>query len=88
MPSPLSLDLRQRIIDVHTEEAISQRQLAERFQVSLSSIERLLKRFHTNEDIEPKGHGGGYPPTFSPEPLEKGSRFGRSQSGCNLIRTL
>jgi hypothetical protein len=35
MPSPLSLDLRQKIIEVHTEEDISQRQLAERFRVSL-----------------------------------------------------
>lgn len=71
MPSPLSLDLRQKIIEVHTEEDISQRQLAKRFRVSLSSIQRLLKRFRNDESIEPKGHGGGYPPTFSPEKLEK-----------------
>jgi transposase len=71
MPSPLSLDLRQKIIEVHTEEDISQRQLAERFRVSLSSIQRLLKRFRNDEGIEPKGHGGGYPPTFSPEQLGK-----------------
>jgi transposase len=71
MPSPLSLDLRQKIIEVHTEEDISQRQLAERFRVSLSSIQRLLKRFRNDEGIEPKGHGGGYPPTFGPEQLGK-----------------
>ena len=71
MPSPLSLDLRQKIIDVHTEEAISQRQLAERFRVSLSSIQRLLKQFRNDGSIEPKEHGGGYPPTFNPEQLER-----------------
>ena len=71
MPSPLSLDLRQKIIEVHTEEAISQRQLAERFRVSLSSIQRLLKQFRNDGSINPKGHGGGYPPTFSSEQLEK-----------------
>lgn len=71
MPAPLSLDLRQKIIDVHHEEDISQRKLAERFRVSLSSIQRLLKQVRNAEGIEPKGHGGGHPPTFSPEQLEQ-----------------
>ena len=68
---PLSLDLRQRIIDVHTHETISQSQLAERFQVSLSSVQRLLKRWHNGEGIEPKAHGGGHPPLLNAEQLER-----------------
>lgn len=71
MPLPLSVDLRQKIIDVYSDEEISQRQLAERFRVSLSSIQRLLKRFRNGEGISPKAHGGGHPPTFSPKQLEK-----------------
>ncbi|MBE9070056.1 winged helix-turn-helix transcriptional regulator, partial [Leptolyngbya cf. ectocarpi LEGE 11479] len=35
---PLSTDLRQRIIAVYADGSISQRQLAERFQVSLSTV--------------------------------------------------
>lgn len=68
---PLSMDLRQKIIDVYTHEDISQRQLAERFQVSLSSVQRLLKRLHNGEGIEPKKHGGGYPPLLNPEQRER-----------------
>lgn len=70
MPAPLSMNLRQKIIEVHTEEAISQRQLAERFRVSLSSIQRLLKRFRNDEGLEPRAHGGGHPPIFSSAQLE------------------
>ena len=62
---PLSADLRQRIIDIYTDGGISQRQLAERFQVSLSSVQRLLKRWRKGEGIEPKGHGGGNPPLLN-----------------------
>lgn len=68
---PLSLDLRQRIIDVHTNEVISQSRLAERFQVSLSTVQRLLKRWHNGEGIAPKAHGGGHPPLLNAEQLER-----------------
>ena len=68
---PLSIDLRQRIINVHTNEKISQHQLAERFQVSLSSVRRLLKRWGNGEGIEPKAHGGGHPPALNAEQLER-----------------
>ena len=68
---PLSLDLRQKIVDVYTDEDISQRQLAKRFRVSLSTVQRLLKRLYNGEGIEPKGHGGGYPPLLNPEQLER-----------------
>lgn len=68
---PLSIDLRQRIIDIYTRESISQRQVAERFQVSLSTVQRLLKQWRTGEGIEPKGHGGGHPPLLNAEQLER-----------------
>ena len=64
---PLSLDLRQRIIDVYTHESISQRQVAKRFQVSLSTVQRLVKRWDNGEGIAPKAHGGGHPPLLNPE---------------------
>lgn len=40
-----SLDFRQKIIDTYLEDEISQRQLAERFKVALSFIEKLLKQY-------------------------------------------
>lgn len=68
---PLSLDLRQRILDVYADGATSQRQLAERFQVSLSTVQRLLKRWRNGEGIAPKAHGGGHPPLLHPEQHER-----------------
>ena len=66
-----SIDLRQKIIDVHTEEDISQRQLADRFQVSLSTIQRYLKLVRNGESLEAKAHGGGQPAKLTPEQLKK-----------------
>jgi transposase len=40
-----SVDLRQKIINVYETEPISQRQLAKRFCVALSFVEKLLKRY-------------------------------------------
>ncbi|WP_346294146.1 transposase [Sphaerothrix gracilis] len=51
---PYSLDLRQKIIDVYENEPISQRQLAKRFGVALSFIEKLLKQKRQTGSITPK----------------------------------
>ncbi|MBI1243196.1 helix-turn-helix domain-containing protein, partial [Chrysosporum ovalisporum Ak1311] len=40
-----SLDFRQKILDTYLESGISQRQLAKRFCVSLSFVEKLLKQY-------------------------------------------
>lgn len=37
----------------------SQRQLAKRFRVSLTFIEKLLQRYRTDGTVEPRAHGGG-----------------------------
>lgn len=54
-----SLDFRQKIIDVHNKEEISQRQLAKRFDVALSFIFKLLKQYRTTGEIAPKPFNGG-----------------------------
>lgn len=66
-----SVDFRQKIIDVHNQEKISQRQLADRFQVSLSTIQRYLKRVRNGEGLYPQAHGGGSPPKLTAEQFEK-----------------
>jgi transposase len=53
-----SLDLRQKIIDVYNKEEISQRQLAQRFNVALSFIFKLLRQYRTTGDISPKPFNG------------------------------
>ena len=49
-----SLDLRQKIIDTYFEGEISQRQLALRFRVALSFVEKLLKQYRETGSIAPK----------------------------------
>lgn len=49
-----SLDLRQKILDTYAEGNISQRQLAARFRVVLSFIEKLLKQYRETGSIAPK----------------------------------
>lgn len=61
-----SVDLRQKIIDVYHQEEISQRQLAKRFCVALSFIEKLLKQYRETGEIAPKPHGGGGHLTVTP----------------------
>ncbi|NJP08148.1 MAG: transposase [Leptolyngbyaceae cyanobacterium RU_5_1] len=59
MPAPLSVDLRQRIITADEAQEGSQRQLAERFKVSLSFIRDLRRHQRETGRVEPKPHGGG-----------------------------
>lgn len=51
---PYSLDIRQKIIDTYQEGEISQRQLAKRFRVTLSFIQKLLKQYRETGTIAPK----------------------------------
>ncbi len=59
MPAPLSVDLRQRILDAYQAKEGSQRQLAERFKVSLSFIRDLMRHHRETGMVQPKPHGGG-----------------------------
>jgi len=54
-----SLDFRQKIIEAYEEENLSLRQLAKRFRVALSFIQKLIKQWRETRTIEPKPHGGG-----------------------------
>ena len=59
MPAPLSVDLRQRILATYEAKEGSQRQLAERFKVSLSFIRDLRRHYRETGTVQPKPHGGG-----------------------------
>jgi transposase len=59
MPAPYSQDLRRRIINAYYNKDGSQRQLAKRFQVSLTFVRNLLRHYRQTGTIEPKKHGGG-----------------------------
>ncbi len=59
MPAPLSVDLRQRILAAYEAKEGSQRQLAERFKVSLSFIRDLRRHQRETGMVQPKPHAGG-----------------------------
>ncbi len=56
---PISNDLRRRIIEVIQENKESQPEIAERFSVSLSTVEKLWHRFRIAGSYEPLPHAGG-----------------------------
>jgi transposase len=51
---PHSIAFRQKIIEVHEAEDISQRKLAKRFNVALSFIQKLLKQYRETDSLTPK----------------------------------
>ena len=51
---PDSLEFRQRIIDTYAEGNISQPKLAQRFRVSPSFVQKILKQYRETGSIEPK----------------------------------
>jgi transposase len=59
---PYSIDLRKKIIEVYEQEKISIRNLAKRFFVAKSFIQKLLKQYQQTGDIKAKRQGGNSPP--------------------------
>ena len=57
-----SIDLRQKIMHAYERRLGSQQTLAEVFGVSLSCIEKLLRRSRTTGELGPKPHAGGQRP--------------------------
>lgn len=49
-----SLDFRQKIVDTYHNTSISQRQLAKKFEVSLSVVTRLIKQWRETGNLNPK----------------------------------
>jgi transposase len=75
---PLSLDLRQRIADALDGKA-SQTSIADRFAVSLSSVERLAKKKRQGLDLMP-GVGTGRIPKIKKEQLPEFEALAHSRT--------
>lgn len=67
--SPLSLDLRHRIIRAWQKEKARVPELAERFSVGTATVKRLIRRFRKTGSVEPLPHGGGQRPRIPAEKL-------------------
>lgn len=64
-----STDLRQKVIDAYKNQEGSQRNLAKRFSVSLTFIQKLLKQYRNSGTVEPNAHGGGNTAKLSSEQM-------------------
>ena len=57
-----SSDLRQKIVSAYERRLGSQRALADVFGVSLSFVEKVLRRYRATGELAPRPHGGGQKP--------------------------
>ena len=81
---PYSLDFRRKIVETYVNEPISQRKLANRFRISLSCVEKLLKQLRETGDLAPKPHGGGQTPKLNEQQLELLSALVESHNDATL----
>jgi transposase len=65
-----SLDLREKIIETYEAGGITQRQLAQRFRVSLYFVVMLLRRWRQEKTLEPKKRGATMKPLLTPEIMQ------------------
>lgn len=67
--SPLSLDLRERIIRAWQEKQLNVRELASLFDVGTATVKRLVRRYRETGSVEPSPHRGGQKPKIPEEKL-------------------
>jgi transposase len=70
MPSPLSLDLRERIVKAYEDGAGTYAKVAALFGVGVATISRLLHLQRHQGSLEPKPHKSGNRPKLSKNDLE------------------
>ncbi|MDJ0531015.1 MAG: transposase [Xenococcaceae cyanobacterium MO_207.B15] len=62
MARPYSKDLRIKVLEAYQQGEGTQQEIAERFQVSLSFVRDLMRRYRETGDVKPKGYKGGRAP--------------------------
>ena len=67
---PYSIDLRERVVQACDAKRGTQGEIAKLFDVSLSWIQKLLRRRRETGTLEPKPHGGGPTPKFKGASLD------------------
>ena len=71
MPSPLSMDLRQRIVAAYQAGEGTFDDLAARFHVGRATVNRLLGLKRRTGGLQPAPHGGGVPPKIGEADQER-----------------
>jgi transposase len=79
-----SPDLRERILSAVERRKGSLRELADLFLVSLSCVERLLRRYRTSGSLRPKPHAGGPRPLLDADACQRLRDLVREQPDATL----
>lgn len=66
---PYSIDLRRRIVEAYLNKEGSQRQLAQRFSVSLGTVRNYLQLYRQTGHLAPRPRSGGRAPKIKAEDL-------------------
>jgi transposase len=64
-----STDLRQKIIETKLETQETDKKIAERFRVSRSFVNKLVRQYQRSGNYEPLPHRGGAQPQFTREKI-------------------
>jgi transposase len=83
-----SMDLRERVVAAYDRKTGTQAEVAARFEVSLSWLQKLLRFRRAAGSIAPKPHGGGWTPKFTGERLEELKKFVEEDPGATLEELL
>jgi len=81
---PLSQDLRERIVAAVDNHEGSRREIADRFQVDVSCLTRLLQLRRQTGSLDPRPHGGGRQPILDADGLERLRGLVREQPDATL----
>jgi putative transposase len=84
MPVAYSTDLRTRVIDAWNTKEGTQRQLAQRFKVSLSFVKRVVRRYRTSAQREAKPRGATLGPIIDGEYLTMVQRLIENKPDISL----
>lgn len=60
MPSPYSMDLRERVIAACEANERTRGEIAEQFQISEGTVYDWLRRWRATQSVAPAAHSGGY----------------------------
>jgi transposase len=66
---PISIDLRQRIVEAYDAGEGTRQEIAERFKVSVHMVKKLLAQRRNRGSIEPQRHLCGRKPLFAEQDL-------------------
>lgn len=88
MPIAYSVDLRERVVGAYRGGEGTQQEIAQRFQVSPSFVQRLLRRQREGRPLEAKQRGGNHLAKIRGCSPGCGQATGRGATGCLLIRVM